>query len=228
MTKDKFISLIKHPEELTVELLPELKELAEQYPYFANIHLLLAKAMHDSNDIQSEDYIRKASVYSVDKRNLYYLLNPGVNALAQPVKTERDNRFSGNYFDMIEKVESQGGDTKQSLKSLAERLKAARQAMQENQPKEISLNKTQNDDISIPVEPSPKPIRIPTPDYFQISERLPINLISEENVKKLIKERKYAEAITILNELNLINPKKSIYFADQIRFLEKILVNIKK
>ena len=50
----------------------------------------------------------------------------------------------------------------------------------------------------------------------------------KENLKKCIREKKYAEAIEILKKLNLINPKKSIYFADQIRFLEKALVNSKK
>jgi len=56
-----------------------------------------------------------------------------------------------------------------------------------------------------------------------------INLeITESNAKKLIAERKYKEAIEILRALNLNNPKKSVYFADQIRFLEKVIVNSKK
>jgi hypothetical protein len=49
----------------------------------------------------------------------------------------------------------------------------------------------------------------------------------EEQVRLLIHESKYEEAIEILKQLNLINPKKSIYFADQIRFLEKIIENLK-
>lgn len=49
----------------------------------------------------------------------------------------------------------------------------------------------------------------------------------EEQVRLLIHEAKYTEAIETLQQLNLINPKKSIYFADQIRFLEKIIENLK-
>jgi len=49
----------------------------------------------------------------------------------------------------------------------------------------------------------------------------------EEQVRLLIHDAKYSEAIEILKQLNLINPKKSIYFADQIRFLEKIVENLK-
>jgi len=49
----------------------------------------------------------------------------------------------------------------------------------------------------------------------------------EEQVRLLILEARYTEAIEILKQLNLINPKKSIYFADQIRFLGKIIENLK-
>ena len=47
----------------------------------------------------------------------------------------------------------------------------------------------------------------------------------EKKAKQLIREKKYPQAVEILEELNLINPKKSIYFADQIRFLKKIIEN---
>jgi ATP-dependent exoDNAse (exonuclease V) beta subunit len=227
MTKDKLISLLKNPNNLTIDMLPELKEVAEQYPYFAQVHQLIARILNDTNDIQSEQYIQKAALYAADRSNLYHLLHPATN-LAEPVKVERANRYSGNYFDLIDKVESQGGDARQSLKSLAERLKAARESIHGSSKKEVPPKIENAQTSEKPVEEQPKPIYIPTPDYFQVTEYNTTDKISEEYAKKLIRERKYGEAITILNELNLINPKKSIYFADQIRFLEKILVNIKK
>ena len=51
--------------------------------------------------------------------------------------------------------------------------------------------------------------------------------ISEEEVKKLRSERKYADAREILEELYLRNPKKSSYFAIQIKFVKTILENNK-
>jgi len=229
MTKDNFISLLKNPEGFTPELISELKELTEQYPYFAHPHLLLAKAMHQTNDLQSEVYLKRAGIYAADRRNLYYLLHPDKAHLAEPIRIERESSISGNYFDMIEKVESQGGDTKQSLKSLAEKLKAAREAITVKQDSTKVETKPTIESNHVNLEVI-KPVRIPTPDYFQIEERQreTENKITEEYAKKLIKDKKFAEAIAILNQLNLIYPKKSIYFADQIRFLEKILVNTNK
>ena len=69
----------------------------------------------------------------------------------------------------------------------------------------------------------PKAI-VPVIDYFKYDEDS-ADLSLEERSHRLIRERKYPEAIEILKQLNLINPKKSIYFADQIRFLEKIIAN---
>ena len=40
---------------------------------------------------------------------------------------------------------------------------------------------------------------------------------------KLIKERKYREALQLIEAQNLNNPQKSIYFAHQIRFLKKLI-----
>jgi hypothetical protein len=47
-------------------------------------------------------------------------------------------------------------------------------------------------------------------------------------LKDCLKKRKYAEALEIIREQNLIYPKKSRYFADQIRYLEKLINNTKK
>ena len=39
------------------------------------------------------------------------------------------------------------------------------------------------------------------------------------------KNHNYQPALEIIMQLNLNNPEKSIYFADQIRFLRKLILN---
>ena len=46
-----------------------------------------------------------------------------------------------------------------------------------------------------------------------------------ERAQFFIKNHKYTEALAIITDLNLNNPEKSIYFAHQIRFLKKLLLN---
>ena len=43
-----------------------------------------------------------------------------------------------------------------------------------------------------------------------------------------IKQGRYLQALEIIKRLSLDNPKKNAYFADQIRFLEKLIVNNNK
>ena len=42
-----------------------------------------------------------------------------------------------------------------------------------------------------------------------------------------IKQHRYEKALEIIKKLNLNYPKKNAYFADQIRFLEKLIINAK-
>ena len=51
--------------------------------------------------------------------------------------------------------------------------------------------------------------------------------LTETLAKIYIKQHRYVKALEIIRRLNLKNPKKSAYFADQMRFLEKLIINNK-
>ncbi len=51
--------------------------------------------------------------------------------------------------------------------------------------------------------------------------------LTETLAQVYIKQKKYEQALTIIKRLSLNFPKKSIYFADQIRFLEYLIFNDK-
>ena len=50
---------------------------------------------------------------------------------------------------------------------------------------------------------------------------------TESLAKIYIKQRRYEKALQIIKKLSLKYPEKNIYFADQIRFLEKLIINTK-
>ena len=43
-----------------------------------------------------------------------------------------------------------------------------------------------------------------------------------------VKQKRYDKALQIIKNLSLKYPEKNIYFADQLRFLEKLIINTKK
>ena len=51
------------------------------------------------------------------------------------------------------------------------------------------------------------------------------SMLSESLAKMYIARHKYSQALEIIERLSLKFPEKSIYFADQIRFLQKLVLN---
>lgn len=51
------------------------------------------------------------------------------------------------------------------------------------------------------------------------------SMLSESLAKIYIKQGKYSKALEIIRNISLKFPEKSIYFADQIRFLQKLIIN---
>ena len=43
--------------------------------------------------------------------------------------------------------------------------------------------------------------------------------------KIYIRQQRYEKALEIMRKVSMNNPKKSAYFADQIRFLQKLIIN---
>ncbi|MDL2306037.1 tetratricopeptide repeat protein [Bacteroides sp. OttesenSCG-928-D19] len=67
-------------------------------------------------------------------------------------------------------------------------------------------------------------------DYF--TEKFPDDddddtYFTETLARIYIKQQRYDKAVEIIKKISLKYPKKSTYFADQIRFLEKLIINAK-
>ena len=168
MTHEEFISLVMQPEKVTAHHVNDLKELVERFPYFVPARLFLAKALQLANSIYAESGLTLASLYVPERRWLFYYMHPEKMVSIKPYHHVRNGNSSGNYFDMINVVERGGGDTKESLKNLAERLKSARAmvvgdpAAIKKESKEI-ISEKQKNEIKFN-----KGISILTEDYFSL------------------------------------------------------------
>ncbi|MDO9635275.1 MAG: hypothetical protein Q7J05_09630 [Paludibacter sp.] len=208
MTAADFTKLINHPDTVEGQHASDLKILTERYPYFYQTRLLWLKSLQKSNSIHFESQVDLTAFYAADRRWLYFYLYPEKKLNQQANQQQRDPKFTGSYFDLLEVAESEGGDARLSLKKIAESLKASR-----------ALLAIESKEKSPPNEPI---VLVPVIDYFKYDEQDDAVTL-EDKSKQYIREKRYREAIEVLNQLNLINPKKSIYFADQIRYLEKII-----
>ena len=73
-------------------------------------------------------------------------------------------------------------------------------------------------EVLVSVEPEVK-------DVLNGEESLDESYFTETLAKIYIKQRKYSRALEIIRSLYLKYPEKNVYFADQIRFLEKLIIN---
>jgi len=211
MTKENLTQWMQQPQNLGKEQTAELKELCEIYPYFSISRMLYLKALQNTSDIRFDAETQRTATYCNDRRKLFYLLFP----LAEHTATDNNaitsslyNGLSGDYFSIYQADEA--ADKGQSLKSLAQKLKEAR---------------LQKVNVVVPQE---APVTIPEEKAEDTNNQQQTLIYTEEEAIRHIKAKKYEEALKILRVLHLNIPKKSVYFADQIRYIEKIIATIHK
>ncbi|MEG0887893.1 MAG: tetratricopeptide repeat protein [Bacteroides sp.] len=64
-------------------------------------------------------------------------------------------------------------------------------------------------------------------DVVHLEEDEDDSCFTETLAKIYVKQQRYSKALEIIKKLSLKYPKKNGYFADQIRFLEKLIINAK-
>ncbi len=189
--------------------LDDTNELIKAYPFFNIARWLRLKILQNSDSAYFEEESKITSVYANDRRNLFYFIFPETK-LSEETEFLRDES-SGSYFDIIESTEKNVNveNKKSSLSELAKKMMSARDSMQQESDKQ---NQASEDSEA---KQTKSERFIEKADWESM----------ESYSKQLIKEKKFKEALAILEDLNLNNPKKSVYFADQIRFLKKIIEN---
>jgi predicted Zn-dependent protease len=63
------------------------------------------------------------------------------------------------------------------------------------------------------------------PEEPEVEKDPEAGVYTETLARIYIKQGKYSKALEIIKRLSLVDSEKSDYFADQIRFLEKLIIN---
>ena len=74
MQKEKLISLISNPNLINKEDNLFLEDITQQYPYFSISHILLAKGLLNTESVRYNRKIKKAALYSLDRKQLFKLI----------------------------------------------------------------------------------------------------------------------------------------------------------
>jgi len=245
--------LINHPERMDRDTLFELRSLLALYPYFQTARLLMLQNLYLLHDTSFDEELRRAAIYITDRKVLFNMIEAAHYQLrqqtSQAITTSETSASPNRTVDLIdsfldtippeeEEDEKQGKRTPTPADATIDyvayllQCEANEKAAQEEQTPQMKgqslidsfLEQEQgrimlNDlpsDYSIEEEPAEEP-EDNEEEYF-----------TETLARIYIKQGRYQKAYDIIGRLSNKYPQKNAYFADQMRFLEKLIINSNK
>ncbi len=222
-----------------------LRQLVERYPYYHVVRLLYLRCLFLSHDETFAAELRKAALYVPSRRVLYKLIE---GERLNPSRSDSSLRTAPRVSSTDDRTESL---IAQFLESLPEQ-KPPRHAKVDASVDYIEFLRQNEADSSVLSQQSGSEEQSASgsliDEFLDNQGRLVLhNRNDEEMLKPLssesegggdavltevmariyIKQQKFDQALEIIQKLSLKYPKKNRYFADQIRFLEKLIINNK-
>ena len=94
MDKQIFNNFIKNPKQNSDAISrKEVKSLKEKFPYCEIIHNMLLLKAHVKNDINFNEILCKTSLYSSDRKSLFYLIHPKKKIKIENLKNKKTYDF---------------------------------------------------------------------------------------------------------------------------------------
>ncbi|NLZ73450.1 MAG: tetratricopeptide repeat protein [Bacteroidales bacterium] len=236
---------IIHPERLNNETLYELRTLVAKYPYAQTLRLLYLKNLYLLHDSTFGEELRKAALYVADRRVLFRLIE-GDMLILEPYERQDLNPESDEDLGLdrtlvlIDSFLSKLPE-KEQIPAPVELDYATDYSLylheweeQENEkaPK-LKGHELIDQFIEGGVDSTEQAngnhiLKLDSYDDPSLNDETEEEGFFTETLAKIyIKQKRYSKAIEIIKKLNLKYPKKNAYFADQIRFLEKLIINTK-
>ena len=246
---DKVTELIQHPEKLDRDTLYELRSLLALYPCYQSARLLMLQNLFLLHDPTFDEELRRAAIYITDRRVLFNMIEAAHYQLQksepkheeQKPKEEQHSRtisLIDNFLESIPKEEAPKEKKRKPTPADAavDYVAYLLDTEGEDAPEEVPEMRGQNLIDSFINSDKRKFVLSEEPIYTPEMETEPAEpenvrnqpeeeYFTETLARIYIKQGRFLKALEIIKRLNLQVPKKSAYFADQIRFLEKLIIN---
>ena len=242
--------LINHPERMDRNTLFELRSLLALYPYFQTARLLMLQNLYLLHDAAFDEELRRAAIYITDRKVIFQMVEAAYYQLRTPPtdaptalqdKATEENRTMNlidTFLDAIpaeyEKTEKRRPTPADAAIDYVAYLLASEDVEQDNNDKTPQMkgqdlidNFLQEEQGRILLNELPQE----TPEQQvseEQSEEVEEEYFTETLARIYIKQGRYQKAHDIIGRLSKQYPQKNVYFADQMRFLEKLIINNNK
>lgn len=227
----------------------ELKELTDQYPYFQAVIFIYLKCLYIADDPDFRGELQRLFIRISDKKALfYYILSDEYEAFfirkgtKNEISDSRTNILLNAFFETLDDdaIDKQlenaiinpttaSTDYFSYLEGLQDNEKEDNSSISEMKHQKIIDRFIDNSEDSEAIKFDPNKIStnvVIEKSDEELSEALNDDLFFTETLARIyIKQQKYERALEIIKRLSLNYPKKNVYFANQISFLKKLIIN---
>lgn len=238
--------LINHPERLDRDTLYELRSMLALNPYFQTARLLMLQNLYLLHDAAFDEELRRAALYITDRKVIFnmveaahYQLRKQTHAAPSTTQPQKANEsrtvaLIDTFLDSIPEDDEPREKKRRptpadaAIDYVAYLLETEMDDEQEDAPQlkghDLIDTFLQQEKGRIQLSEFPEE----TPDESEQDDDTDEEYFTETLARIYIKQGRYQKALDIINRLSAKYPKKNAYFADQIRFLEKLIINSKK
>ena len=245
---------IRHPEQLDRETLYDLRCYVALYPYHQAARLLMLQNLYLLHDPSFGEELKQAALYISDRTALFNLLESkhyqlGTQQTKKAQQKDRTDMLIDGFLKTVAPepepevkkkrrkptasdatvdyaaylLETYGYDDDYDDDDLDDYPAATDE---QQHAKTLIDNFLENEGGKIVLNDDETAAYTPHNEVALENDKdeLEEDYFTEALAKIYIKQGNYSKALEIIQRLNLLFPKKSAYFADQMRFLEKIIL----
>ena len=220
-----------HPDSLDRESLYKLRMIVAKYPFFDAARLLMLKNLYLLHDIDFGKEMRKAALYLKNRKVLFelmegYGISVKIDNKSDDISVDRTMSLIDAFLENLPRnslsLEAEGAA---AVDYVSTYLTAKKNDAAPDVPKMRGQSlidnflSGENEKITLQLKNDNEQHAADV-----VEEELSETTFFTETLANIyIKQRKYSKALEIIRRLCLEYPNKNRYFADQIRFLEKIV-----
>ncbi len=235
---EKLVYYISHPEKLDRDTLYELRMLVRKFPYFDVARLLMLKNLYLLHDIEFGKEMRVAALYLKNRLPLFNLISGYDDAVVEElmqddVTVDRTISLIDAFLDKLPaetlSLEAEGAAAVDYVSAYLKKDVKDGASVPALRGQDIIDEFLANGSERITLDLTAGTEEVSNVASDVVEEPVPENSFFTETLANIyIKQGKYEKALEIIKRLCLEYPNKNRYFADQIRFLEKIIKYTKR
>lgn len=242
--------LIKHPERMDRDTLYELRSILALHPYFQTVRLLMLQNLYLLHDPSFDEELRRAAIYVTDRKSIFQMIEAAHYQLRQQLSSStsttsqtsstsptRTIDLIDNFLDSIpqeesdKKVQRKPTPVDASVDYVAYLLSSEETEQHTSNAPDMKGQKLIDNFLE---QEQGRILLNELPQYTQetvnnenADEEVEEEYFTETLARIYIKQGHYEKALGIIERLSERYPKKNAYFADQMRFLVKLIINSK-